>query len=142
MGDITLLDQVIVTTLQRISTSGGDVLKGLKSDEASYKGFGEAYFSWIKPGEVKAWKRHLNMTMNLLVPIGLIRFVFHDPATESFCEVCIGESNYCRITVPPGIWFGFQGKINISSLLLNLASIIHNPEEVERTNKDNFDYSW
>ena len=142
MGEITKLDQVTVTNLQRIPTRGGDILHGLKSNEVSFNGFGEAYFSWIESGEVKAWKKHLKMKMNLLVPSGLIKFVFHDQETNSFREISIGESNYCRITVPNEIWFGFQGITEKSSLLLNIASIPHDPTEIERVNKDQFDYNW
>jgi hypothetical protein len=50
----------------------------------------------------------------------------------------IGENNYVRITVPPGIWFGFKGEYAPKSLVLNLASITHDPDEVERLPKEAF----
>tara|TARA_B100000686_G_scaffold347023_1_gene434827 strand:+ start:384 stop:803 length:420 start_codon:yes stop_codon:yes gene_type:complete len=136
------LEQIVVTPLQHISVPGGDVLHGMKATESSFQGFGEAYFSWIEPGVVKAWKRHLQMTMNLIAPVGRVRFVFHDPECGYFREESIGESNYCRLTVPPKIWFGFQGMAAYPSLLLNLASTPHAPEEVERTNKEGFHFCW
>jgi len=42
------------------------------------------------------------------------------------------ENYYVRITVPPAVWFGVKGEYSPKSLVLNLASITHDPEEVER----------
>ena len=30
----------------------------------------------VKSGSIKGWKKHLEMTMNLIVPLGMVRFVF------------------------------------------------------------------
>ena len=54
----------------------------------------------------------------------------------------IGENNYARITVPPGIWFGFQNLAESKSLLLNLASIPHEPTEVDRQAIKDIKYNW
>ena len=70
--------------------------------------------------------------MNLVVPFGMVRFVFCDMESHAFCEEEIGVASYVRITVPPGIWFGFQGVDPHDSLVLNISSIPHDPKEVER----------
>ena len=80
------LEEIQVQTLNKITRIGGDVWHVLKSSESSYDGFGEAYFSWLEPGAIKAWKKHLQMTMNLVVPIGKVRFVFYDFENE-ICEI-------------------------------------------------------
>jgi len=139
---MSLLDQIQVTPLKRIPTPGGDVLHALKSTEDAFQGFGEAYFSFVEPGAIKAWKQHLRMTMNLVVPVGSVRFVFHDSSTLSFREEIIGESNYQRLTVPPKIWFGFQGVATTPSLLLNLACIPHDPAEVKRKTLAEVEFNW
>ncbi|MBF0439526.1 MAG: dTDP-4-dehydrorhamnose 3,5-epimerase, partial [Magnetococcales bacterium] len=54
----------------------------------------------------------------------------------------VGESRYVRLTVPPGIWFGFQGRATHSSLLMNIADIEHDSAEVLRKVVDDFDYNW
>ena len=131
-----------MTPLKRIPTPGGDVLPALKSTEGAFNGFGEAYFSFVEPGVIKAWKQHLRMTMNLVVPVGSVRFVFHDSFTLSFREEIIGESNYQRLTVPPNIWFGFQGVASTPSLLLNLASVPHDPAEVKRKTLAEVQSNW
>ena len=139
---MSLLDQIQVTPLKRIPTPGGDVLHALKSTEDAFQGFGEAYFSFVEPGAIKAWKQHIRMTMNLVVPVGSVRFVFHDSSTLSFREEIIGESNYQRLTVPPKIWFGFQGVATTPSLLLNLACVPHDPAEVKRKTLSEVGFNW
>ena len=139
---MSLLDQIRVTPLQRISTPGGDVWHALKSTEESFNGFGEAYFSWVEAESIKAWKQHLRMTMNLVVPIGKVRFVFCDLLNYSFREEEIGASNYSRITVPPNIWFGFQGMSAKPSLVLNVANLPHDPAEVERKMREEIYFNW
>ena len=142
MGSLNLLDQIRVTSLQQIFTPGGDVWHALKSTEESFNGFGEAYFSWVELNSIKAWKQHLRMTMNLVVPIGIVRFVFCDLLHHSFREEQIGESTYARITVPPKIWFGFQGISAKTSLVLNVANLPHDPAEVERKMKEEIHFNW
>ena len=139
---MNLLDQIRVTPLQQISTPGGDVWLALKSSEESFKGFGEVYFSWVEAESIKAWKQHLRMTMNLVVPIGTVRFVFCDLQLHTFREEEIGASTYARITVPPKIWFGFQGMSAKSSLLLNVANLPHDSAEVERKMKEEIYFNW
>ena len=144
MGTMKLAD-IIVTPLLRIETSGGDVLRALKQNDVGYAGFGEAYFSWVSAGSVKAWKRHTRMTMNVVVPLGQVRFVFRYVNTdgiEEFRVEEIGVDRFFRITVPPGIWFGFQGLTEPLNLLLNLANIVHDQEEVEMKNIDEIKYEW
>jgi dTDP-4-dehydrorhamnose 3,5-epimerase len=134
--------EILVTPLARIATAGGDVLHAMKQSEAGYVGYGEAYFSWIDSGEIKAWKRHLRMTVNVIVPVGLVRFVFRLGGENIFRTETIGISNYARITVPPGTWFGFQGVAAPQSLVLNIASIPHDPDEVERLALSEIEYDW
>ena len=71
---ITNIDGVLVSPLNIIDVQGGDVLHGMKCSDSSYFGFGEAYFSTIDSYAIKAWKLHKQMTLNLVVPIGKIKF--------------------------------------------------------------------
>ncbi|MGE5466085.1 MAG: dTDP-4-dehydrorhamnose 3,5-epimerase [Ignavibacteria bacterium] len=137
-----MLDQIRVTPLARIPTRGGDVMHAMKQTDEGYSGFGEAYFSWVEQGAVKAWKRHMRMTMNLVVPVGRVRFVFRAEGSDGFREEIAGDGRYVRLTVPPGIWFGFQGLQEPQSLLLNVANIAHDPTEVERRDVPDIDFDW
>ena len=106
MGKIGL-ESIKVTSLKRLQSNGGCVLHAMKRDDEGFKGFGEVYFSSINPLAVKAWKKHLRMTLNLVVPVGTILFVFVDNEGNKRTEV-IGVERYARLTVPPKIWFGFN----------------------------------
>ena len=80
--DVVSLGDIFVTPLKRIKTEGGDVMHALKKSDHRYNGFGEVYFSWVKQGAIKAWKCHQRMTLNLVVPMGEVRFIFHCEASS------------------------------------------------------------
>ena len=142
MGTPRLKD-IIVTPLEKIPTFGGEVMRALKASDNGFYGFGEAYFSWIEMGAIKAWKCHKLMTLNLVVPVGEVRFVFNLPERNAeFLVEDIGEMRYARLTVPPGIWFGFKGKFSGSSLLGNFADIVHDQDEVLRRPESDIPYDW
>ena len=139
--DAVSVNQIRITPLKRIQVVGGDVLHGMKCSDSGYIDFGEAYFSFIEMNAIKAWKRHLRMTLNLVVPLGTILFAFIDEQGVGREEV-VGEKRYVRLTVPPGIWFGFKGVGNKESMVLNIANICHDPDEVEYRPHTDFDYHW
>ena len=142
MGVVSLMD-ILVTPLRRIPTIGGDVMHALKNSDNGFNGFGEVYFSRVERGAIKAWKCHQHMTLNLVVPLGEISFVFHIKDQENcFRTENIGEEKYVRLTVPPGIWFGFQGRGSGQSLLMNLADMAHDPDEVLRKKTSEIVYNW
>lgn len=141
MGTLSLND-ILITPLARIATTGGDVLHAMKNSDAGYSGFGETYCSWVTAGAVKAWKRHTQMTMNIVVPVGQVRFVFRLDGTDELRVEDLGEERYVRITVPAGIWFGFKGLATPKSLVLNIANIPHDPDEVERLEISDIKYIW
>lgn len=144
MGAIKLAD-ILVTPLNRIEAEGGDVLHALKQNDIGCVGFGEAYFSLVSRGAVKAWKRHKRMTMNIVVPMGQVKFVFrsnYKNGVDEFRIEEIGVDRYARITVPPGVWFGFQGLSYSQSLVLNIANITHDPNEVDRLTISDVNYDW
>tara|TARA_Y100000813_G_C24048150_1_gene297899 strand:- start:101 stop:523 length:423 start_codon:yes stop_codon:yes gene_type:complete len=133
---------IIITPLASIHTEGGNVKHFLKANEDSFNGFGEAYFSFIEFGKIKAWKIHTKLTMNLVVPVGNVGFVFYDEFNSSFNKYIIGESNYKRITVPPKIWFGFKGVGSETNLVVNIADHYHDPAESKKKPINYFKYEW
>ena len=40
------------------------------------------------------------------------------------------------------IWFGFQGLSRSNSIILNVASIAHDPEEVDKRKFDEIKFEW
>jgi dTDP-4-dehydrorhamnose 3,5-epimerase len=136
------LDGIQVMPLRRIAVAGGDVLHAIKCSDPGFVAFGEAYFSIVQAGAIKAWKMHLEMTLNLVVPVGEVRFVFLSEDRKARREETIGASNYARLTVPPRIWFGFQGLAMPFSLILNVADLPHRPEEVMRKPMEEITCNW
>ena len=125
-----------LTPLRIIPGEKGDVMHALCCTDKDFSDFGEAYFSSVKNGETKGWRRHLRMTLNLVVPVGCIRFRLHDdrpdsPSSGQSEEVELSLENYQRLTVPPGVWLAFEGIADGLNLLLNIADIPHDPTEVD-----------
>ena len=140
-----MIEGVIVTHLDIINTPGGNVMHAMKKTNVGYAGFGEAYFSQVGKGEIKAWKRHKKMTLNLVVPVGEIKFVLFDDREVSntqFQEVIISMAKYCRLTVPPMIWMGFKGQSDGDSMLLNIANIEHDQYEVDKMSIEQIKFNW
>jgi len=143
-----MIEGVIVTPLSVIETKGGDVLHGLKQSEQGYTSFGEAYFSMIDYGVIKGWKRHKEMILNLVIPLGSVRFILYEDRSNFGCykefqEIVISRTdNYCRLTVPPMVWMAFQGVDANTSMLLNIASMEHSQEEVDRKELHEIEFDW
>jgi len=146
-SDISKIDGVMLSPLKVIKVSGGDVFRAIKNDDSGYCGFGEAYFSTVNSGAVKAWKRHREMSLNLVVPSGRIRFVVYDDRQNSgsygrFGEIILSIDNYYRLTLPPMLWVGFQGVFENTSMLLNIANIQHRESEAEKKELNEINYDW
>ena len=120
-------------------------MKALTADEADFNGLGEAYFSRVNPGCVRGWKRHNEMTVNVVVPMGHVRFVIAEEPGEgatSFEHFDLGpDFTHGRLTIEPGTWFGFMGGTD-GGLVLNLSDIVHRPDEADGKELDEFDYDW
>ena len=135
------MDGVILTPLKQIYTPKGDVFHAMKKSDNGFAGFGEAYFSTVNMGDIKGWKQHKEMTLNLIVTVGEVKFVIYDEINEKFFNVTLSKNNYQRLTVKPNLWVAFQG-VNENNILLNLASIEHNPDEAITKSLDDISYNW
>lgn len=135
------MDGVILTSLKQIQTSKGDVFHAMKKTDAGFDGFGEVYFSTVNQNDIKGWKKHTKMTLNLIVPVGAIRFVIYNEKTEEFFDVELSLKNYQRLTVKPGLWLSFQGKDDVN-MLANIASIEHDANESELNDLEGIRYDW
>jgi len=145
------IEGVSITLLRVIADERGCVMHMLRADSAAFEGFREVYFSVIRAGAVKAWKRHRLMVQNFAVPVGAIRLVVHDdrPASTSrgvTQEIHTGASldQYALVRIPPMVWYGFQGVAAVDSLIANCASLPHDPGEVDRLveNAEDIPYVW
>lgn len=144
-----MIQDVKVTPLSQILDERGKVMHMLKVSDPNFQQFGEVYLSCIYPGAIKGWHIHKQMTLNYAVPHGHIKFVLYDERPESptygeIHELFLGPDNYCLVTVPPMIWNGFKGIGEEMAIVVNCATVPHDPEEIER--RDPFDpsiaYNW
>jgi dTDP-4-dehydrorhamnose 3,5-epimerase len=144
-----MIEGVIITPLKRIPDERGAVMHILKSTDHAFQGFGEVYCSTVYPGVVKGWHLHKRITLNYVVIRGTIKFVLYDGRVGSAThgevqEINMGDRNYVRVTVPPGVWNGFQGVGNDEAYVINITEMPHDPSEIERTDPFTKDipYSW
>jgi dTDP-4-dehydrorhamnose 3,5-epimerase len=134
--------EILLTPLRRIEGPSGGVLHALKASAPGFAGFAEAYFSEIHQGAIKGWRRHNRVTLNLIVPRGGVLFVLHDDRAGGFADHHIGESNYSRLTIPPGFWGACRGESPGTSLILDIIDEEHDPAESETCPLPSFAYSW
>lgn len=144
----TSIEGVWLTPLKQIKTDKGAIFHAMKNIDPTFHGFGEAYFSFVNYKDIKAWKIHTEMYLNLVVPIGSVKFVLKDERKDSstfgetFETVLNPENNYCRLTISPKVTFGFQGVGSGTNLVLNMANIVHRPDEVINKELGNIKYNW
>ena len=142
-----MIEGLILTPLKQITHPKGDIYHGMKQSDEGFSGFGEAYFSTIQKDEIKGWKKHTKMVLNLIVPLGEIEFVIFDDRKESstfnkFFSVKLSQKNYKRLTVPIGVWMAFRGISSEINMLLNIASIEHDPLEASTKELNEIGYNW
>ena len=135
------MDGVTLTPLKQITHPKGDIFHAMKASDDGFSGFGEAYFSTVNQGEVKGWKKHSNMTLNLVVLSGEVKFVVYNMSHKMFYSVELSLNNYQRLTVCPGYWVAFKG-VGESNIILNLANIEHDPKESVNLDLNAIDYVW
>ena len=135
------MDGVILTPLKQIHHPKGDIFHAMKKSDVGYSGFGEAYFSTINKNDIKGWKKHTRMILNLVVPFGEIEFVIYDEKRDEFFNVKLSQKNYQRLTVKPNLWMAFRG-VGEYNMLLNLASIEHDPNEADTKELGEIVYEW
>ena len=144
------IDGVEITPLRINSDDRGAVLQMMREDSSGFQRFGEVYFSEVLPGAVKAWKRHTRQTQNLVVPVGRVQFVFFDSRTNSpsngqLSIIELGRPDkYCRVRIPPMVWYGFRCLSDSPSLIANCVDFPHDPSESETRAVGDalFPYSW
>ena len=144
------IEGVIIQPLKIIADELGVVLHMLRNDDPVFEKFGEVYFSEIKPGSVKAWKRNKKQTQNLAVPIGSINLVIYDDrpnsTTQGVLFSCIlgRPDHYNLIGIPPLLWYGFRGLGAAPALIANCPDQPHNPAESEKIHRESklIPYTW
>jgi dTDP-4-dehydrorhamnose 3,5-epimerase len=144
-----MISGVVVAPRRIIPDDRGKVMHVLKATDPEFEKFGEVYFSTVYPGVVKGWHLHREMVINYAVPVGMIKIVLFDSREGSATkgelqEIYLGEDNHALVKVPVGVWNGFKGLGVKPALVVNCATIPHDPKEIERMDPHNsfIKYDW
>jgi|TARA_B110000444_G_scaffold253593_1_gene284718 dTDP-4-dehydrorhamnose 3,5-epimerase len=145
-----MINDLNIIALKVIKDDRGDILHMLREDADHYAGFGEVYFSEIKPDEIKAWKKNNVATQSLSVPFGHVRFVMYDDREHSptfgvIQVVELGrEENYSLLQIPPKVWYGFSCAGPSPSLISNCSNMLHDPSHASLLPIENtlIPYTW
>lgn len=134
MIPVNQIDGVHLVPLKIIENETGSVRHGMKLGDPGFYGIEEVYFSTVKFGSIKGWKKHLKMTLNLIVVSGKIKFILYDDRENSrtnnqIASVILSVANYQKLTIPPGIWVSFSGLEKEGNMLVNIANMVHDPDE-------------
>lgn len=133
LGKLFSVEGLELFPLREIFHEQGSILHMLRSDAPHFKNFGEVYFSYVKMGMFKGFKRHLKMTQFLTVPIGSVEFIIRDADNKNIERIVLGlPDNYALLKIPPMLWYGFKGLSEGPNLVANCADMPHQPEEIER----------
>jgi len=144
-----MIDGVKIVPLKQIPDERGKVMHMLRRSDPHFQEFGEVYFSVVFPGVIKGWHLHRRMVINYAVPFGRIKLVLFDdrdgsPTRGEVQEIFLGQDHYALVSVPVMVWNGFKGYGPTEAIVCNCASIVHDPDEIERM--DPFDpripYEW
>jgi dTDP-4-dehydrorhamnose 3,5-epimerase len=132
-----MIHGINIHPLRQIPDERGKIMHMLRCDDGHFERFGEIYFSVVYPGVVKGWHLHKTMGLNYAVISGMIKLVLYDdrensPSRGLVEEIFIGESNYCLVQIPPGVWNGFKGIGTLPSIVANCATHPHDPDEITR----------
>lgn len=144
-----MIEGVTLTPLKRICDERGRVMHLMRRDWPIFRSFGEAYFSVVQPGVVKAWHLHREVTLNYTAVSGMIKCVLYDdrrdsPTRGEVNELFLGEHNYQLVTIPPGIWNGVKGISTTESIIAIVLDLPYDGEEVVRVDpfKNDIPYNW
>tara|TARA_B100000795_G_C22806749_1_gene445506 strand:+ start:11773 stop:12213 length:441 start_codon:yes stop_codon:yes gene_type:complete len=127
----------------------GSLLHILSSKNHPHFIFGECYGSETKPGVTKAWKRHENISQNLIVISGEIKLVIFDVRKESSSYnrpfvIQLSRENYKLVHIPKGLWYGFKCISEVDAMIINCIDKPYDSLESETEVIENlsFDYEW
>lgn len=130
-----MLDKPSLIPLKVVPNDKGNIYHILQVPNSDVGIVQEVYASEILFGCVKGWKRHLRVSLNLVVITGAIRFHLIDDRDNAdmplqYVYELGPDTNHSRLMIPPKIWVAFEA-IDRDSILVNSISELHSPDESE-----------
>ena len=150
MDKIKNITGVKIFKIQKINNLKGNLYKLIQIDKDNFSKFGESYISEIGTKKIKAWKRHLSQTQNIIIINGKVEIVLFDGRENSktFNKIDIfkigPKSKYSKIQIPPLIWYGFKGLDKKKSTMINFTDKTHYSTRHENLPIKNklINYNW
>lgn len=141
---------VIFEERKVIKGESGEVKHLLKSTDVLFSSdlpFGEAYVSTIFPNVLKAWKLHTISTSRIACILGSVKFVLCDlrddsPTKNIIDEIEIGENHYGILCIPNGIAYGWKNSSEANSILINISTHPHHPDDAKNLPENAIEYDW
>ena len=82
-----IIQGVLFSPVKKINHENGDLFHIIRNFDEGFDVFGEAYISTIKHNEIKAWKRHFQMTANMVVPQGRVKIIISSGLGASLIDI-------------------------------------------------------
>lgn len=139
-----MIDGVIVTPMKQIPDNRGTVKTVMNEGDK----FEWVYTTSIYKGIIKGWHGYYTKTLNYCVVHGLVKLVLFDNRKNTYSykqvnEFYLGDMNYNRITIPPGVVNAFQGVTDLSVVVV-LADEMFDEKKMYRLPIDtgSIPYDW
>ena len=146
-----MIDGVILKELKVIPDERGSLMEILRSDDALYRGFGQAYLTTAYPGVVKAWHYHRKQTDHFCVLSGMAKIVLFDSRKDSrthgrINEFFLGDRKRALLAIPSGVFHGFKNIGTMECLILNIPTELYNYDDPDEFRVDphsgEIPYDW
>lgn len=136
-----MIEGVVIEKVEAKADERGRLVELFRSDSPHAPGFGQVHLTTVYPGVVKAWHRHRDRTDVLYCVAGTIRLGLYDdrPGTSTpgeLREFFLGDHGPLRVTIPPGVWFGFKGVGTREALVVVLTDRLNNPRDPDEERLD------
>ncbi len=126
------INGVRITQKLQITDERGSVMHMLRADAPEFMEFGEIYFSTVNPGFLKGWHLHRRMPLNYVCVQGGTTLHLYDGRLDSSTngvQISIEWSphKYFVVSVPSGVWIGFECVGGITAIVANCTTEAHDP---------------
>lgn len=144
----TPIDGVTLTPLKIIADDRGQIMHMLRQDTPGFDGkFGEVYFTGVYQGAAKGWNLHTRAWSNWSVPNGRVKVALFDtrensPTRGQGFELILGDHNYQLLTIPPGVAAAWKGVAAGMSMVANVSSEMHDPNEGKKLPLETYPHTF
>ena len=125
----TLIDGVQTRQLKVHADERGRLMEILRSDDAMFQKFGQAYLTTAYPGAVKAWHYHKRQIDHFCVVRGMMKIVLYDARDGSRThgvvnEFFMGDWNPMLLQIPTNVYHGFKCISEFEAIVLIAEHIV------------------